>query len=386
MEIIQSKLRPLLLAERIAMLGGIAERSDEIRLKRAALLLRLMRLDEAEAELSALPHSRSATLLRCECLLLRDRPDMAAMAAKLLLPLIESEPTGPEQSQLLADYARAVAASGDHQTAREIAFGLIVTDSPNVSAAALLISLGLSCAEAEMMLTASEGWVGPRRLTALRGALLAIAGHVAEALDLAGFHHYFMRAPLPTPPGWADLSTFNAALVAEIRASPDLFYSAGRQPGRDLWRLQGLPLRGMKAVPDLLTAIAGEVTAYANRLGDDDQHPFVQERPNRTKIAAWAGIASAIGYEQWHTHDRAWASGVYYAAVAQAKPNGQSGAIAFGWPGGANAEAAQEGTILTSFHPAAGDLLLFPGWQHHRTYPLGNTEERVAIAFDIIAQ
>jgi hypothetical protein len=44
------------------------------------------------------------------------------------------------------------------------------------------------------------------------------------------------------------------------RHMSDAFQSAGRQPGSHLWRLEGLPLRGMTVIPQLLSAIADAVS------------------------------------------------------------------------------------------------------------------------------
>jgi hypothetical protein len=60
-----------------------------------------------------------------------------------------------------------------------------------------------------------------------------------------------------------------------------------------------------------------------------------------------------------------------------------SGSISFGWPGGDDAKQAVEGVTIANLYPAAGELLFFPSYQHHRTFPLKRPGERIAIAFDV---
>lgn len=365
------------------MLGKNKDRPPAVRLKRAEQLLKLMRLDESDAELAGdFPtcDHRAVNLLRSDSLLFRDDPQCAAQAAELLGGIICEALKTEDRAALNVRRANALAASGDHAQARAIAWDIATSPKSDALAISLLLRLGLSSQGAQSLLAIVDAVQLPTRATSLRLALLARSGQLALATEQSHFSRFFQRKTLFAPSAKTDV--LNAAIAAEIRASPDLFYSAGRRPGKHLWRTEGLPQRGMVALPKLFAAIVDVVKTYAAALPDED-HPFLKQRPERAKLAAWAAIAGADGHEEWHTHDKGWVSGVYYAAMPDAVAGDRAGSIEFGWPGGEEAASAAEGVTIASHLPLAGELLLFPSYQHHRTLPLKRQGERIAIAFDV---
>jgi Putative 2OG-Fe(II) oxygenase len=369
------------------MLGQKADRPAAIRLKRAALLIKMMRLDEAQTELSEpfpLPQDRAARLLQADLLMLRDDPACAAQAATLLAALAMATPDADERRALNVKQADALAICGDYRRARAIAWQAACGTVPDIHAISLLLRLGLAGGEAETLCASIDAATSlPARGLALLCALRARSGQVAQAREAAGFDRFFSRTMLFSPS--PETHAMHAAIADEIRADPDLHYSAGRRPGQHLWRIEGLPTRGMTAIPALLEAIAQAVRAYVAALPDSNGHPFLRKRPANAKLTARAAIAAPDGFEDWHTHDKAWVSGIYYVAMPPEIEGARSGSIAFGWPGGDSIESAAEGIILANVHPAAGELLLFPSYQHHRTFPLHRPGERIAIAFDVMA-
>jgi Putative 2OG-Fe(II) oxygenase len=384
MEIVFSLARNISRSQRIEMLGRNLERPPLLRLKRAEQLLKLMRLDEADAELAgdfAASDLRAANLLRSEALLFRDDPHCAAQATELLGRIVPEPLKLKELAALNVRRANALAASGDLAQARAIAWHEAMRPTSDAHAISLLLRLGLSQAEAQALLVVVDAANLPTREMSLRLALLARTGQMDLAKGLSGFERFFQRKALFK--SLSEAAALNAAIATEIRASPDLFYSAGRRPGRHLWRTEGLPQRGMVAIPKLFEALEAAVKTYAASLKDED-HPFPKQRPARAKISAWAAIAGADGYEEWHTHDRGWVSGVYYVAMPAALAGDRGGAIEFGWPGGEDLACATAGVSIASHHPAAGELLLFPSYQHHRTIPLKRAVERISIAFDVV--
>lgn len=395
--VILNFVHPLPLSKRAEMLQPAAVHSDEARLKLADILIKLMRLDEAEALLARrweAARAAQVASLRYEIHKLRGEAEDYQAAATIAAQLAENSIDDVERNRYQLRRANALALSndygtGDFEKAREIAFGLIEQAAPHLQAISPLIRMGLTQEDAEKLLSACEEWqangkLASPRLIAGRQALLALLGRTEEARLASGYDRFFQHSKLAIPPRWSSSEEFNAALEQEIKASPDLFYSGKKRPGRDLWRLEGLPRENMPAIASLVEAIASKVESYAASFGLEDDHQFLQHRPQRAKFNAWAAIASASGHEEWHIHPKAWLSGVYYVAMPAARASGNAGAIEFGWPGGKDKASAEQGTVIASIHPSPGDLLLFPSTQYHKSIAPQVDGERIAIAFDIM--
>lgn len=105
------------------------------------------------------------------------------------------------------------------------------------------------------------------------------------------------------------------------------------------------------------------------------------------RITAWANVARSGAYNAIHNHTPALYSGVYYAAVGDAPPEGgRDGLIEFVDPrpgphGGPLPTHTFNAPLIVD--PEPGMMLVFPGWLLHYVHPYRGTTPRVSIAFNL---
>jgi uncharacterized protein (TIGR02466 family) len=89
------------------------------------------------------------------------------------------------------------------------------------------------------------------------------------------------------------------------------------------------------------------------------------------------------GYQTPHIHPAGLVSGVYYVRipeVVKAGGAGEAGFIRFGHP-----LVARPDALATSIKPEEGTIVLFPSYFWHYTVPFESAEDRISIAFDVVA-
>jgi uncharacterized protein (TIGR02466 family) len=113
---------------------------------------------------------------------------------------------------------------------------------------------------------------------------------------------------------------------------------------------------------------------------------FAEPEVVETQISAMWGVINNRGHANAaHNHPGAWLSGVYYVKVPADAD--RAGSIGFRDPNLAR-------TYTQSFYrtvqsdvallpPAAGKLIMFPGWCEHFVSPNQTDEDRIAVAFNI---
>lgn len=215
------------------------------------------------------------------------------------------------------------------------------------------------------------------RAKAARTMALAMLGEAAEARAVADFAHSLHTRTLPPPSGWGTLEDFNAAVLAELLANPEIRFEKAATSSDRSWRVDAPALGGAPAVEALLGTIGAAVSEYAAQRA---------HAPARARLNAWCVIAEAEGSEGWHTHPFGWISGGYYVAVPEAVVNGTdpAGCFALGLPSGLIGQAAADAFGETLVRPYAGLLTLFPSHAYHRTWPHHTAAKRACLAFDVI--
>ena len=202
----------------------------------------------------------------------------------------------------------------------------------------------------------------------------------AEVAALVDEPRWFSAAPLGVP------DDFNRALAAELRehralsSLPSTKATVGAGNRIDQLHLVGGPL-----TRDLLAKIRDAVDVYAAQRQAFASHPMIALRPAAVALNAWAVLVHDHGHETWHLHPAGWLSGVYYVEVprVEASAGGHPGAIEFG-PHPVGAERPTAGWPRRLLTPEAGQLLLFPSYYGHRTWPTGVAESRICVAFDVV--
>lgn len=255
---------------------------------------------------------------------------------------------------------------GDERAAAA-AFRAALRDEPHRLPALnnLCVAL-LRCGEAEHALVACERYLAcsppSRKALAYKAAALVALGRRDAARELLDFDRLILEREIAPPPG----------LAAAILAHPSL----RREPA-------GKSTRGGRQTGELGTAMLGAlgdairagVSAYVEHL---QGHPYAAHLPARWRLATWAVVLDAQGYQSPHFHPAGHISGVYYVGVPR-----DPGALEFGDTREALGDHGEP--ILHLVRPRAGLLVMFPSYFYHRTLPFEASEQRISVAFDVLA-
>ena len=205
----------------------------------------------------------------------------------------------------------------------------------------------------------------------LKVVALAMLGASDQAAALLGIERFVKAGPDP------ESSELLAALSAEIQANPTLHADPAGYAQRNGLRTRLFPAQGDEATPKLQARLRELVSAYAGEL--EGEHPFVQARPERALMTAWALIFRTAGHQVHHVHPGGWLTGVFYVAAPRGEA-GPGGLLVGGLPDWAGV-AAPWPTLL--FPPEPGSCVLFPAYMPHETCPTGSEEVRISVAFDV---
>ncbi len=188
------------------------------------------------------------------------------------------------------------------------------------------------------------------------------------------------------PPGFPDMATFNAQLIADIRGHPTLIetWDPNQRAARGGAVAQALLSHKTPAIAALETLVRGAIDAFAARLPDDANHPFLCKKPRRYALNVWANILTEEGHQASHIHNLGWLSGVYYPwipPVIRADDPEHAGWLEFGFPG--YDLPCRFTPRLHQIKPEIGMAVCFPSYFWHRTIPFRGAPERISVAFDL---
>lgn len=221
---------------------------------------------------------------------------------------------------------------------------------------------------------------------ALLPMVLQKLGRRDEAAALLDYARLLRISTFDRIDGWPDLAAFNAALVAYIQAHPTLQRDP---PGRatqigsqtlELFRDDDAPMAALRG------AIAAAVGEYIGSVAAAVPHAF-PPRPKHWGITGWAVVLRRGGFQTAHYHPAGLVSGIYYAQVPQsiAEGAGEAGHIRFGEGLTEFPELLPDSHLTRSLKPKEGLLVLFPSFYWHRTIPFDSDEDRICVAFDVVA-
>lgn len=226
---------------------------------------------------------------------------------------------------------------------------------------------------------------GNPRVLALKSVVLDELGRRPEVRALVDFDRLIQPVEIAVPSGFETLAAFNEALSAHILSHPTLVFAptshatrAGRHTGELLVEPKG-------PVAALEQAVMAAVEAYIRDRPVDAGHPLLATPPRRWRLTMWSVVMEAQGHQVPHIHP-AWLSGCYYAKVpnvVSAQAETHAGWIEFGQPGVQipyNVEPE-----LKAYQPKEGLVVLFPSYFYHHTVPYEVDEQRISIAFDVLA-
>jgi tetratricopeptide (TPR) repeat protein len=214
-------------------------------------------------------------------------------------------------------------------------------------------------------------------------------GRWEEALALLDYSHLLKTRRLGAMPPWPTLAEFNAELGRYIYRHPTLMPDPpglATKGGR-----QSLEVLNSDAAPvaALQRFIENAVADYLATTLGTSANPYAPPAPAAWHLNGWAVVLRASGYQTPHFHPPAMVSGVYYVQIPEVVRLGQAGEagfIKFGPPVDGISGANAEDTPLTkALRPEAGMIVLFPSYFWHYTMPFESHEDRICVAFDVIA-
>lgn len=190
--------------------------------------------------------------------------------------------------------------------------------------------------------------------------------------------------------GWPSAAAFNAELARYIYTHPTLMRDppgkAIRQGSQTL-EILNCADRPIATVQRFFEASVADYIATALCVPET---PYPPPRPARFRLEGWAVVLRSSGYQLVHFHHGAIVSGVYYVQVpdvVKTRGAGNAGCIKFGEPLAGTAGAGLKEALLTRLvTPEDGMLVLFPAFYWHRVLPFESEQDRVCIAFDVIAE
>ena len=132
----------------------------------------------------------------------------------------------------------------------------------------------------------------------------------------------------------------------------------------------------------ILDLIRSAVDAVEADLAEGLDHPFVENRPKRARLEAWAVVYPGDGRRILRTFSPdGWLSGVYYVSAPKgAGDNPRGGCLVLGSLNGLSVDPPW-GT--RDVLPAPGRLVLFPSYIPHATIPTKSNDARICISFDV---
>jgi len=222
------------------------------------------------------------------------------------------------------------------------------------------------------------------RALSLKCAALAVAGEREAEAYLADLEHLIRRWDIEDLGDFGSLADLNAALAKHVASHPTR--------REDITTVNGLDTNEVldsdePAVRLLRAFIEKSAKRYMARLELDGDHPYNRGRPERYRFKCWGVRMWRAGYQVPHIHPNAWLSGVYYVKLpgaVEAEGREQEGWIEFGR--GADKLFRHADPRIRRIKPEEGVLLTFPSYFWHRTIPFSSEEERISIAFDLIAE
>lgn len=195
------------------------------------------------------------------------------------------------------------------------------------------------------------------------------------------------RFHIAPPAGYSTIEEFNECLAAHIlkhttrTSTPEQYTTVSGWQTENGTLFDQAPLLG-KQVEKI---IEDKVKDYIAQLANDPDHPLALGTPTATQLAAWAVVLDRHGHQAPHTHPASWISGCYYVKLPEdfdSQPDPNAGCIAFGrGEEGLHSLKEPETVVL---RPAAGDMVLFPSYYWHNTFPLQSQQKRICVAFDVV--
>jgi uncharacterized protein (TIGR02466 family) len=204
---------------------------------------------------------------------------------------------------------------------------------------------------------------------------------IAALVDLDGMIHidrFESDGEFETP------SDLNEQLARHILEHPSLGTEKTTTNGLDTGEILTSDEPAIRA---LVRTVEKAVAKLEDSVDLTADHPFLAGRPRRWGLSGWGVRMWSGGFQVPHYHKDAWISGVYYVRLPPTVKDttaSQQGWIEFGR--GADDLFRESSPPVRRIRPEEGRVIAFPSYFWHRTLPFTDSEERLCISFNVVAE
>jgi len=227
---------------------------------------------------------------------------------------------------------------------------------------------------------------GDRDAMAFKAIAASEVGDPDTAASILGMDRIIREKDFDAPDGFLDLAEFNKALAAHVLSHPTLTREPHNMATRHGQQTENLALQPKGPIAQLEGMIIAAYDEYMSSVSEEVGHPYIRQIPKLNKIDIWGTVLDRMGHQAAHMHRNAWISGVYYVQlpdIMHGANKSRSGWIEFGRPPDEFPCTVEH--EARTFEPREGRMFMFPSFEYHRTIPFESSEQRISIAFDLLA-
>ncbi len=233
---------------------------------------------------------------------------------------------------------------------------------------------------------ALKHYPGDRDAFAFKAIAASEVGEPDLAASILSMDRIIRTKDFDTADGFLDMAEFNKALSVHVLSHPSLTREPHNVATRHGQQTENLALEPKGPIALLEEMIIGAYDEYMSAVSKEVEHPYIRQIPDLRKIDIWGTVLDRMGHQVSHMHRNAWISGVYYVQlpdVMHGANESQSGWIEFGRPPDEFPCTAEH--QVRKFEPREGRMFMFPSFEYHRTIPFESSQQRISIAFDLLA-
>ena len=276
----------------------------------------------------------------------------------------------------------------------ETAFRRAITLKPEWSNAHNnLVNLLLESGAAAQAIEVCDLWLawapGSVEAMAFKCVALNEAGDRDNLDYLLDFNNFVMTKRWTEIPGFGSVDQFNHALAEHVRAHPTLKVPPRDDPTYHHPKLHITDeLLGEETGPmaALETMMRSAIAEYQKFVADGPEHPFLVNWPAHWRISSWGVILEGAGNLVPHIHLDGYLGGVYYPLIPDIVGDDEKKAGWFELGRPPSELPLKAKPIVKPIKPEEGLMILFPGYYYHSTVPFKSKQQRISVAFDLVAE
>ncbi len=221
----------------------------------------------------------------------------------------------------------------------------------------------------------------------LQANAMRLLGDEAGAHRLYDYERFVHSEILAAPKGFDSLEAFNGHLAEKL----DLLHHAQHEPVQQTLRNGSQTYESLFTRPGVDPAIVslGEAVRVAAAkfvagLPKDADHPFLRRKAKGLDWAgSWSVRLNGGGHHVDHIHPKGWISGVYYVDLPDCleDESEKPGWIKFGE---FKRPEARSLSWEKAVRPQPGMVVFFPSYMTHGTLPTVGDQKRLTVSFDIV--